>query len=217
MSIIQPFRSRLLLPKQLPFTDPVERRFYYCYRRSGLLQAAVVDSFDRANSTTSLGNADTGQPWTALGGTWGINGNAAYNAVNAATDINFAVLDAGKSDVLYTITLSAIGVATHPRFVFRAVDLNNLWYVNDSPTLGVGLFKIVAGVLTTVQAFGGRLAVAGDIITIQTVGSSIACSVNGTLAASATDSFNQTATKFGIGVNVAGGAPNCRWNNLAIL
>lgn len=37
MSIIQPFRSRLLLPKKLPFTDPVERRFYYCYRRSGAL------------------------------------------------------------------------------------------------------------------------------------------------------------------------------------
>lgn len=35
--LIPSFRSRLLLPKQLPFVDPRERRFWYCYRQNGTI------------------------------------------------------------------------------------------------------------------------------------------------------------------------------------
>ena len=72
----------------------------------------ITDSFDRADSTTTLGTTDTGQTWTyhaASGGssTWGIRSNAAYKVSGAAYAA--ALIDLESSDMtahcdLYAIT-----------------------------------------------------------------------------------------------------------------
>lgn len=64
--------------------------------------AAVTDSFDRADSTTTLGTTDTGQTWTyhaASGGssTWGIRSNAAYKVSGSAYAV--ALIDLESSDM----------------------------------------------------------------------------------------------------------------------
>lgn len=46
---------------------------------------AVKDLFNRGNTTTGLGSADTGQPWTATRGNWFINANQAKSTDTPST------------------------------------------------------------------------------------------------------------------------------------
>lgn len=58
----------------------------------------VSDSFNRANSTTSLGTADTGQTWIGITGTFGISSNQAVAyATIAESQINTTVTDMDSS------------------------------------------------------------------------------------------------------------------------
>jgi hypothetical protein len=83
---------------------------------------AVKDLFNRANTASSLGSADTGQPWTNLRGTWFINNNKANSSSPASYPL--ASVQAGlmtpylKADV---DTLGGAGLA------FWVTDIQN-WY-----------------------------------------------------------------------------------------
>ena len=96
------------------------------------------DTFTRANSTTSLGNADTGQPWSIAplspgGALWGIDSGKAYvPAPSMASFVdysgvpkNIAVVGAGigTHDVSADITLSATSPSVG--VVAKYVDENN--------------------------------------------------------------------------------------------
>lgn len=81
---------------------------------------AVADSFDRANSTSTLGNADTGQTWEVPTGTAGIESNTA----RAYANLTDAVIDYGQRDMRVEATCTTNG-ALYLRLFARYEDSNN--------------------------------------------------------------------------------------------
>lgn len=76
----------------------------------------IQDTFTRANSSSSLGTADSGQAWTARGSsTWGIASNKGYLVSTAAgarwADIDIATLNSTvECDVTLSGVVSSAGV-----------------------------------------------------------------------------------------------------------
>lgn len=79
----------------------------------------VSDTFERPDSTTSLGTAPTGQVWRADIGTWGIQAGQAYAVSGATGDI--ATVDAGVADTTVSSTLTN---TSNSGVVFRFVSTN---------------------------------------------------------------------------------------------
>jgi hypothetical protein len=155
----------------------------------------VSDSFNRANSTTSLGttnsyNGGSSLAWQNLVGTWGITNNQAYNAGNAANAVS--VVDAGVSDCKVSVTVSAYSSVW--KFIARASNGTNFLCVT-----GTALSKVTNGSfssLGTIPAF-----TTGDVLTFVLNGSSITIQKNGTTVLTVTNTFNQTATMYGLSSN----------------
>ena len=154
----------------------------------------VSDSFNRANNALSLGSADTGQPWSAVVGTWGISSNQAYCPTNVGNSI--AVVDAGVSNGMVQVTTAVI-VGGDIGLVARLTDGSN--YIRAIFEGGTWfLQKCVAGVFTTLASAAGAQS-AGDILQLS-FGSLITLRQNGVLLLSSSDAFNQSATKAGLTV-----------------
>lgn len=159
----------------------------------------ATDSFNRANSTTTLGNADTGQTWQPLAGTWGISSNQAYIATTApSSGRNGVVLDAGTGDVTMQMKVNAMGAS--PGFIARAVDINNAVLTNQNT-----IFRAVGGSLTTLVTIAPAVAVAnGDTVRFECQGDQLrfyrqtASAGAFNLVMSATDTGPLTTTKHGI-------------------
>ncbi len=109
----------------------------------------VTDTFNRADNASSLGTADSGQAWTAHGGTWGIASNRAVAPSAAA--YNAASLDAGALlvTVQATIIPTAVGgvdiglcgrVVDNTGYVFLDVSKSGSTIVSRTfqKTAGVG-------------------------------------------------------------------------------
>jgi hypothetical protein len=180
----------------------------------------VEDYFTRADSTTTLGTADTGQTWTAHTGTWGISSNQAYLATRSGDSV--ATVDCGKSDIDFTcnVTLGADG--TQPGIVFRATDDQNylLAFLNNSTgaTDDIELYQRVAGAYTklgTDYRFPGDIANTTITLRVVTSGTSIEIYADGTLRHSHTTSQFQTATRVGLRLNDAGSG--CRWDSFVVV
>lgn len=180
---------------------------------------AVVDSFDRADSTSTLGTADSGQTWTAYSGTWGISSNQAY--LVSTTAQAFAGVNAGISDVDMScnVTLSATLARADCGLVVRAIDNNNyiLVVLNRLGGTGLGnsiqLFKRDAGSFVLLDSIGSEGHVNGATYAVRVIlnGDSIDIYRDGSLRLSHTFSAaNQTkygtATIHGIRVNAGVGA-----------
>lgn len=149
--------------------------------------STITDSFNRADSTSTLGSTDTGQAWTAQAGTWGISSNTAYTTT--ASGQVTVVVDAGVSDCTVQATLTdATGSCG---LCWRSTDDNNYWLV-----AGVLCYKRVAGGFTSMGSTGGFSN--GDVITVVVSGNNHTIKRNGTTVLSFTDSFNATATKHGL-------------------
>jgi chitodextrinase len=170
----------------------------------------VSDSFNRVDSSTSLGVSDTGQTWTALTGTWGISSNQAYLAAGTG---GIAVIDSGKSDATIQVK-NAVITATNMRFVFRLTDSNNYYIVQTDTGNVYKLYKNVAGTFTSLGTSTGITPANGDVLKVVTNGSSITVYVNGSQIITATDTFNQTATKHGIAHNALN--PISRWDDFSV-
>lgn len=155
----------------------------------------ITDSFNRTDSSTTLGSTDGGTilAWTPLTGTWGINTNRAYCATSGSGDQDTAVVESGVADATVQVTVT---VAGDGGICFRATDTNNYFVIgNDPPTSK--LYKRVAGTFTAI-ATGGTQFVNGDVMKITFSGTSITVYLNGTSVLTATSTHNQTATKHGL-------------------
>lgn len=148
----------------------------------------VSDTFNRADSTTSLGTADTGQVWTVptTGAVWGISANRAY--LTNTTAQSLAVVETGVADCTVSVTMPVVGDAG---LCFRVIDDNNNFVLTASQ-----LYKRVAGSFTAVVTFS--TIVAGDRVSVVLSGATIVVKVNGADVASTTDTYNQTATRHGL-------------------
>lgn len=173
MSIVRPFRSRLLLPTRLPFTDPVERRFYYCYRRSGQL----VDPLGEGNTAllAALGVTPIlfhdvrllGSPG-AIGSFPDVSGNAAlYGGALTqgtggaqptwdGTTLNFD----GSNDTIASALLAGIDISTALTFAMVA-DWSGIVAFKYAASLGAsGAWGILASSTPSVRV---------DLISVSTV------------------------------------------------
>ena len=154
----------------------------------------VSDNFLRGTSA-SLGTADTGQAWEMLGGTFGIDSNHA--APSSAGAWSKAVVSSGVSDC--EISLVFYSWPPQPRLLFRVVDTNNYWFFGWTAADKLSLYKIVAGVVTSLGAYTSVLSKSvGSVFKVVLSGSSIKCYINNFLALQASDATFATATKHGI-------------------
>lgn len=170
--------------------------------------AVVLDSFDRADSALTLGNADTGQAWLAGSGTWGIASNLGYNVASGGD--GGAVVDAGIANVIVRVTLATL--STQSGLIFRYVDEANLWrFIQSSGTFY--LQRRVAGGNTTVAGFPTGTAVNGDRLKVIASGDSISVYQNDSLLGSTTDATHNTATKHGLHAFVSTAA---RFNDFSV-
>lgn len=89
----------------------------------------VQDTFDRADNPSSLGTADTGQVWSTVLGTYGIESNQGVRF--GAGGSGRAVIDSGFTDAITKVTLvnpeSLSTAAGQMGLIFRWVDENYFW------------------------------------------------------------------------------------------
>lgn len=168
--------------------------------RFGVAGPVVSDLFNRADSAVSMGNADTGQAWANLLGTWGILSNRAYNAVGSA-DAS-AGIEAGATDV--TVTATIVTRDAGSCVIARAQDTANYYLVlNASGGTNTILYKKVAGAYTQLGSTvtGGT---EGDVIALKATGTAIKAYRNTIEIISVTDGALTTGTKAGLRADTAG-------------
>lgn len=116
--------------------------------------AILSDSFNRVDSATTLGNAETGQIWTpSPGSTWGVITNQAY-CVNDGSGSNCAA-NAGVAD--FKLSCKLIGSfftnRSSPQVVFRYLDTNNfLCVVSAGSGASLDVIKNDATVISTLTS-----------------------------------------------------------------
>ena len=164
---------------------------------------AITDSFNRADSTSGLGQTDTGQTWEQIGtGIVGIIGGAAYRASSNAA----AVVDFGQADMWVTHKVVVPGdyFAGH---LARYVDANNNYSLETSSAGGTGNVKVTRTAGGTQKAVDGAVIPSiapGDTIGVSykevAGGTEIKMYKNGTLTMTATDNTagRPMGTKAGI-------------------
>lgn len=173
----------------------------------------VTDTFDRANSDLTLGTADSGQAWEPLGDSvWGIDTNEA-KYVSGGTDNNiYAVIQSGLSDCTIEVTIPAVSGTIY--LPFRCSDINNLFIVSVSEPLGVHeLYSRDAGSFSLLDS-DGTDPVAGQVVRVVLDGTGIEVLVDDVSLLTATSSFNQSATKHGLGLFQ--GNTFARWNDYTV-
>lgn len=167
---------------------------------AGAGSALVTDTFTRANSTTTLGNTDSGHPWTTLAGTWGINNNIARVVVASSANAGDGIRDlaAVETGVANATVRLRIKVADSPvGLAFRVSDSLNFWQFVRTGA-GYQVYKVVAGTATSMGTSASPMAV-DDLITVTFNGASIVARINGTGDITVTgDAFNQNATRHGM-------------------
>lgn len=169
----------------------------------------AADTFNRANSTTSIGTADTGQAWTTLRGTLGINTNAAYLVTSAGADLhNIASFESNAADVDISATISAnpsAGAAVG--IVYRVIDANNyrffFHYLNSAGTAFLVYSGRVEAGVATHDPVSGTQSIASMatpfVLRVVCQGSTIKLYRNGIqMGADITSTFNQGVTKHGV-------------------
>lgn len=179
---------------------------------------AVLDSFDRADSLTSLGSADTGQVWTAHAGTWGISGSTAYIASSVSDAA--ATVDTGTPDGLISLDLTtgtSIVNGIYCGIDFRTTDATNRLFARLRETGHVELYKQVAGTYTSLGSAVVAVAVNTTYrLAVRLVGSSIKVLVDGVELLSVTETFNNTVTHHGLTGHSAGDSLAVRWDNFRV-
>lgn len=165
----------------------------------------ITDSFNRADSTTTMGSTDTGQTWLPNSGTWGITGNLAY-LPSAAGGQNTTVVESSVSDCTVQLTLTTFDDCGA---CVRSTDDANNFICNNA-----NLFKRVTGSFTSLGAFSSGFT-DGNVQAVVLSGTSIIVKQNGTSVLSVTESFNQTATQHGLRANTAGTSA-ARFNDFSV-
>lgn len=183
----------------------------YLARKWGisLTRQVVEDTFTRPDSATTLENAETGQAWQVLAGTWGIASKTAYCVAHGGTNKACAVVETGMSDGVVEVTHSSLS-AGGSRLAFRFTDVDNGFIVGAESAV-YQLYRLEAGTYNAIGSWATTPA-SGDVVRVVMNGSSITVYINGTARITATSTFNQTATKHGI----AAASTSSRFDNFTV-
>lgn len=158
----------------------------------------VSDSFNRTDNATTLGKAETGQPYTVGTTPWGISNNQAYSVGTTGTD--FAYINTGAFDV----TASAqVTFSVNEGVAVRIMDIGN-YLVARINGAGIGLFRVIADVATQIGSYAFT-PVVGTSYKVKMVcgGSSINVFLDGVLRITASETFNSKATSHGFRVTAS--------------
>jgi hypothetical protein len=157
----------------------------------------VSDSFNRADSTTNMGNADTGQTWVqgnAASQPMGIISNQAY----MSTGTNGAAwIESGKADVNVKITLPVVPSSSNVHNILtRVTDASNYYMIQNNGT-AILLYKRVSGTYTQIGSSIPYTTLINDVMEVDLSGSTITLKMSGTQKGQWTDSTYTTQTKHG--------------------
>ena len=172
---------------------------------SGLLlmkasKVKVFDGFNRANNALALDNADTGQGWQAILGSWGVFEGNAYTSIK--TIAGRAILDAGIADCFIQCTFPVVIIDeiyedyTRQGLICRSTDNENEITIRFNNTK-LYLDKRVMGILTTI-AEASVTIVDGVNISVLLKGENIKIYSNSILVIDYNLDFNVNATKHGL-------------------
>jgi hypothetical protein len=108
--------------------------------------AVVSDTFTRADSTSVIGSADTGQAWSQVSGTWGINSNRGYQSSGGSQDI--CVIDSGLTSVDMSCD-ETFDTQPDSGLVFAVADNSNyLLFATQPNAVDVKIYKQDTAVFT---------------------------------------------------------------------
>jgi hypothetical protein len=166
----------------------------------------VSDSFNRANTTlsaTGLGSTDTGQTWVQVrqsnDAVVGINNNTAKMT---GSDVG-VVVNAGTNNVIVKTTV--LDPTGNPQLIFRAdenagrdiIPQNTYMFVEYNGT-SIAMYKFNGGWTNIGTNYNVSLTSSFEL-RVELQDTSIKVYLNNTLIITATDSFNQYKTYFGLG------------------
>lgn len=175
----------------------------------------IDDSFNRADSATTLGNTDTGQAWTANRGTWGISSNQAYCVT--AVDNDLASVDWGSPNMTVSVKMVAQALQRFYGVVARMTDASNYYMAMVAEGASVYLFKCVAGSYTVLVGPTSVSPPANAVLSLQASGTSLVVKINGTTVISTTDSTFTTGNRAGLRFGSTGaGANGARWEDFQV-
>lgn len=175
----------------------------------------LFDSFSRANSTTSLGSADSGQAWASVGA-WGILSGKGYGVEAGVAYADVASTD--NVEVYADVAVPSSGTAgIGVRANNAGTDRLTLYYSGTSLILA----KIVSGALTTFATYsvsptGTRrlgLRIVGNVLTAYMDGAVLG---KHTLSASDATHFNNAAHTHIALRQGAGGSTVTSFDNLLV-
>ncbi len=152
--------------------------------------------FPQADGTDINGAAlEVGSTWTSIDGTQDVESHKAVSLTGV--DASRMVTEVGSATVTVTGIVTIVANGSDNGIILRVTDASNFWLVNVEPT-EVAIYKIVAGSFTKLDS-KVFAAVTGTPYTIAATfaGNVITATVNGANSMTATDAFNNTATKHG--------------------
>ncbi len=192
----------------VPLTDRLDGKAYYSF-----------DPFDGEIGEPTFvpdlngQNSETGQPWAALLGGWEKDGNGrAKLTTHAGNDA--LVQDAFVSDGELRVDFAALGVgqralyrvSSHPATGYKWQG----WAIENTGTNYL-LRKYVAGFFSTLGTFA--ITPATGTVGVNLRGDEHTVYINGSPVFTTNDSFNQTATLYGIGATATNAA---LWDNFGV-
>jgi len=180
---------------------------------------SILDSFDRADSATTLGSADTGQAWTAHSSTWGITGNLAYN-VSAQNEVQRATVPFTSSSMAVSCQFGAAGTARYFGIEACSVNANNRYSFETNGMSSKFLALHIAGTKTVLWTEAGALPTDATVQIKVVQGdteATWAITINGTQKATGTvtDAARPVGTRAGIW-NMGAQTPGTRFNNFEV-
>lgn len=179
----------------------------------------VRDSFTAADSTNLNGRRPeltrAGATYSALTGSWDINGNAARHSATAS---GLIAADCGSADIIYEVTITPENTTANAGAYFRVTDANNGWLVRwRHGSNQIQIIERNAGTPTTraTAALTPVTAGAAYTIRIEAKAAVITATVpgSGVTATYASATFNQTATQVGFAGGTATGA---KFDNMTV-
>ncbi|MDR6883008.1 fibronectin type III domain-containing protein [Bacillus sp. 3255] len=175
----------------------------------------IADTFDRADSATSLGTSSSGHTWTSgnVNGL-GIISNAAYSSFAAGTLLNW--IDSAYASGLELSVDVAADVATQYGIVFRYTDPSNYLELVRKGTAGthtIQLIKHVANIQTVIVQSVQAAIAAPYKLRVVLEGKRIRGYLGATLVIDLQTSVLFGATKVGL---VSNGATDSRMDNFEV-
>ena len=194
-------------------TGPQER-LGITNRGSGRMRL-VYDDFNRAADPAAPGTGPSGHTWVEQVGQWAVAGNQMLLSSSAGGN-NVAYVESYVSDCEVQATFATL--AAGQRLAFRVTPGGaggwDGYVVQKGGGADYALFKYSGGAYTLLSGFIAGAA-NGDVIEAILQGPNITIRRNGATIITASDSFNQTATKHGLAQENA--SSTVRWDDFSIV